>query len=75
MGHRRVTALTKKNLKMFTRQPAVLFLLLLFPLGTLLAAASPSRAFRWAVVGSFTAAQIVWLVWLWRISAPPEWPP
>lgn len=51
------------------------YLLLLFPLGTLLAAASPSRAFRWAVVGSFTAAQIVWLVWLWRISAPPEWPP
>jgi ABC-2 type transport system permease protein len=32
MGLRRVTALTKKNLKMFTRQPAVLFLLLLFPL-------------------------------------------
>jgi ABC-2 type transport system permease protein len=32
MGLRRITALTKKNLKMFTRQPAVLFLLLLFPL-------------------------------------------
>jgi ABC-2 type transport system permease protein len=32
MGLRRVNALTKKNLKMFVRQPAVLFLLLLFPL-------------------------------------------
>ncbi|TFG06695.1 ABC transporter permease [Candidatus Thorarchaeota archaeon] len=32
MGLRRVSALSKKNLKMFTRQPAVLFLLLLFPL-------------------------------------------
>ncbi len=32
MGLRRVTALTKKNVKMFTRQPAVLFLLLLFPI-------------------------------------------
>ncbi|MFX0053991.1 MAG: ABC transporter permease [Promethearchaeota archaeon] len=32
MGFRRVTALTKKNVKMFVRQPAVLFLLLLFPL-------------------------------------------
>ncbi|MFX1368385.1 MAG: ABC transporter permease [Promethearchaeota archaeon] len=31
MGLRRVSALSKKNLKMFTRQPAVLFLLLLFP--------------------------------------------
>ncbi|MHA2118051.1 MAG: ABC transporter permease [Candidatus Thorarchaeota archaeon] len=32
MGLRRVAALTKKNVKMFTRQPAVLFLLLLFPI-------------------------------------------
>jgi ABC-2 type transport system permease protein len=32
MGLRRVTTLTKKNLKMFKRQPAVLFLLLLFPI-------------------------------------------
>ncbi|NHJ12455.1 MAG: ABC transporter permease [Candidatus Thorarchaeota archaeon] len=32
MGTRRISALVKKNLKMFTRQPAVLFLLLLFPL-------------------------------------------
>ncbi|MHA2355043.1 MAG: ABC transporter permease [Candidatus Thorarchaeota archaeon] len=32
MGLRRITALTKKNLKMFKRQPAVLFLLLLFPI-------------------------------------------
>ncbi len=32
MGLRRVSALTKKNVKMFTRQPAVLFLLLLFPI-------------------------------------------
>ncbi|MEJ2578430.1 MAG: hypothetical protein P8Z68_04965 [Kineosporiaceae bacterium] len=51
------------------------YLLLLFPLGTLLAAASPSRAFRWSLVLASTAAQIVWVVWLWRISAPPEWPP
>ncbi|MFQ5831256.1 MAG: ABC transporter permease [Candidatus Thorarchaeota archaeon] len=32
MGLRRVSALVKKNLKMFKRQPAVLFLLLLFPI-------------------------------------------
>ncbi len=31
MGLRRVSALVKKNLKMFKRHPAVLFLLLLFP--------------------------------------------
>ncbi|MHA2378112.1 MAG: ABC transporter permease [Candidatus Thorarchaeota archaeon] len=32
MGLRRTTSLVKKNVKMFTRQPAVLFLLLLFPI-------------------------------------------
>ncbi len=32
MNRRRILALTKKNLKMFTREPAVLFLLIIFPL-------------------------------------------
>ncbi|MFX1607176.1 MAG: ABC transporter permease [Promethearchaeota archaeon] len=32
MNLRRITALTKKNLKMMTREPAVLFLLIIFPL-------------------------------------------
>jgi ABC-2 type transport system permease protein len=32
MNTRRILALTKKNLKMFTREPAVLFLLIIFPL-------------------------------------------
>ena len=32
MGVRRTTSLVKKNVKMFTRQPAVVFLLLLFPI-------------------------------------------
>ncbi|MFW9983096.1 MAG: ABC transporter permease [Candidatus Thorarchaeota archaeon] len=32
MGLRRVSALVKKDLKRFTRQPAILFMLLLFPL-------------------------------------------
>jgi ABC-2 type transport system permease protein len=32
MNHRRILALTKKNLKMMTREPAVLFLLIIFPL-------------------------------------------
>jgi len=32
MNRRRILALTKKNLKMMTREPAVLFMLIIFPL-------------------------------------------
>lgn len=53
----------------------VRILLPLFPLGTLLAAASPSRAYRRALVAAFVAAQVVWVAWLWRFSPPTDWPP
>lgn len=51
------------------------YLLLLFPLGTVAAAASPSRAYRNAVTVAFAAAQILWVAWLWRFSPPTDWPP
>ncbi len=51
------------------------YLLLLFPLGTLLAAVSSSRAYRLAVLVAFTAGQVVWVVWLWRFVPPSDLPP
>jgi hypothetical protein len=50
-------------------------LLPLFPLGTVLAAASRSRAYRIAVALAFLAGQVVWVGWLWRFSPPADWPP
>jgi hypothetical protein len=47
----------------------------LFPLGTLLAAASPSAAYRRAVALALVAGQVVWVCWLWRFSPPADWPP
>lgn len=51
------------------------YLLLAFPLGTLTAAVSRSRAFRLAVTVAFVAGQVVWVVWLWRFVPPSDWPP
>jgi hypothetical protein len=51
------------------------YLLLLFPLGTLLAAASRSSAYRRALALAFLAGQVVWVVWLWRFIPPADWPP
>jgi hypothetical protein len=51
-------------LESFTSLPR--YLLPLFPLGTLLAAASPSRAYRIAVALALTAGGLVWLAVIWR---------
>ena len=51
------------------------YLLPLFPLGTLLAGASPSRAYRRSLAVAFFAGQVVWVSWLWRFSPPTDWPP
>ncbi len=50
-------------------------LLPLFPLGTLLAAASRSPAYRRALAVFGLLTQVVWLAWLWRFSPPADWPP
>jgi hypothetical protein len=50
----------------FTSLPR--YLLPLFPLGTLLAAASPSRAYRVALAVAFAAGGLVWLAVIWRSS-------
>jgi hypothetical protein len=42
------------------------YLLPLFPLGTLLVAASPSRAYRVTLVVASAAAGLVWLAVVWR---------
>ena len=57
----------------FTPLPRLM--LPLFPLGTLLAAASRSRAYRLALAVAFVAGQVVWVAWLWRFSPPADWPP
>jgi hypothetical protein len=57
----------------FTPLPRLM--LPLFPLGTLLAAASPARAYRLCLTAAFVAGQILWVVWLWRFSPPADWPP
>ncbi len=51
------------------------YLLLLFPLGTMLAAASRSSAYRRALALAFLAGQVVWVAWLWRFVPPADWPP
>jgi hypothetical protein len=51
----------------FTSLPR--YLLPLFPLGTLLAAASGSRAFRIAVTVGFAALGVVWMLAIWRSRA------
>jgi len=51
------------------------YLLLLFPLGTMLAATSRSSAYRRAVALAFLAGQVVWVAWLWRFVPPADWPP
>ncbi len=53
----------------------VRYLLALFPLGTLLAASSPSPAYRRALAVAFTVGQVLWVAWLWRFSPPTDWPP
>jgi hypothetical protein len=50
------------------------YLLLVFPLGTLAAAVSSSRAYRIALLLAFAAAQIVWVTWLWRFIFPVTFP-
>lgn len=50
------------------------YLLLLFPLGTLAAAVSSSRAYRISLLVAFAAAQIVWVTWLWRFVFPVVFP-
>ena len=57
----------------FTPLPRLM--LPLFPLGTLLAAASPARAYRLCLTAAFLAGQVLWVVWLWRFSPPADWPP
>jgi hypothetical protein len=53
----------------------VRYLVLLFPLGTVLAAASESKAYRRTLVVAFLAGQVVWVAWLWRFVPPSDWPP
>lgn len=50
----------------------------LFPLALAAALISSARAYRWAVVVMFTVLQLVWVVWLWQLSAVSTgqaWPP
>jgi hypothetical protein len=47
------------------------YLLLLFPLGILLAASSPSVAYRRALVVASFICQLVWIVTVWRVGANP----
>lgn len=57
----------------FTPLPRLM--LPLFPLGTMLAAVSPARAYRLCLTAAFVAGQILWVLWLWRFSPPADWPP
>ncbi len=51
------------------------YLLLLFPAFVLLAAASPSRAYRWSVTVAFVVGQVLWIALLWlhreSVAVPP----
>lgn len=50
----------------------------LFPLALALAFLSKSRAYRGSVLVAFTLLQIVWVAWLWQLSAistGSSWPP
>jgi hypothetical protein len=51
------------------------YLMPLFPIGTVAAAASPSSAYRRTLLVAFVAGQVVWVSWLWRFSPPTDWPP
>jgi hypothetical protein len=51
------------------------FLLLLFPLGLVVATGVRGRAHLLTWAGAFLALQVVWVVWLWRFSPPGDWPP
>jgi hypothetical protein len=51
------------------------YLLPLFPIGTVMVSASPSPAYRRALLLAFVAGQVVWIFWLWRFSPPTDWPP
>jgi hypothetical protein len=53
-------------LESFTSLPR--YLLPLFPLGTLLAAHSPARAFRVALTASGAVLGVIWIVVIWRTS-------
>jgi hypothetical protein len=57
----------------FTPLPRLM--LPLFPLGTVLAAASSARAYRLCLTVAFLAGQILWVVWLWRFTPPADWAP
>jgi hypothetical protein len=50
------------------------YALLLFPLGTLAAVASSSRAYRITLLMAFASAQVVWVTWLWRFIYPVTFP-
>ena len=51
------------------------YLLLLFPLGGLVALRPRSRGTLTALVAASLALQVVWVAWLWRFSPPADWPP
>jgi hypothetical protein len=51
------------------------FLLLMFPLGLLVAAQARSRAHLLTWAAAFISLQVVWVVWLWRFTPPSDWPP
>jgi len=51
------------------------YLLLLFPLGGLVALRPRSRGTLIALVAASLALQVVWVAWLWRFSPPADWPP
>ncbi|MHA2602975.1 MAG: ABC transporter permease [Candidatus Thorarchaeota archaeon SMTZ1-83] len=69
MSLRRTLALVKKNMKMFTRQPAVLFLLLLFPI---IVTATFGLAFGGMGQGGVTNFDIG-LLNLDAVSTDPQW--
>lgn len=51
------------------------FLLLLFPLALVVAAAVRSRAHLLTWLGASLGLQLVWIVWLWRFEPPSDFPP
>lgn len=51
------------------------YLLLLFPLATLLAVASRSRAYLASLVAAGLAGTVVWVPWLLRFRPPTDFPP
>ncbi|WP_369070114.1 hypothetical protein [Kineococcus terrestris] len=51
------------------------YLVLLFPLGGLVALRPGRRGTLWALVAASLALHVVWVAWLWRFSPPADWPP